>query len=501
MGSPASNTAEIKRLRIGLNVAAQTVIVSIIVVMINYIGFNRYARWDISRDSKYALSELTKRFLKTLKKEVKIYVFFSPSSRGEGAELYADVQNLLKEYEAAGRRKIQVEMIDPYRNLTRARDLQLKYNYGSDENLVILDYQGRHKILHVADMAEFGAPGMFGDRPFIKAFGGEQVITSALIQLAEDTRTKIGYLTGHGEAELSRSGEPLRFVDYIQRQNVRVDPLVLANLEKIPGDYAAVILIGPQYDFSDRDLTLLRNYWKDQGRLMIALDPKIKTPKLDKFLGEYGIRADEDLIVTQFRTGIEEQSVTLDVYAQFLPEAGFLRPLSQATGFFPGGTRSLALDDAKKAQSGLTAMKMLTPAVTNYWGDKGDVLNTQNMPAYSEGVDLPPPLYFGIALERGSIKDTRVQLRASSRMVVVGNADFVRDEALKQSAPDVDFVLLCINWLADRTQLLGIAPKMPGTFMLNLSEIQMNQIVLLTVGGMPLLTALVGCVIWVARRR
>jgi hypothetical protein len=235
--------------------------------------------------------------------------------------------------------------------------------------------------------------------------------------------------------------------------------------------------------------------------LLIALDPKVNTPKLDQFLSEFGVRVERDLIVTQFKTGIEEQSVTLDVYAQFLPETGFLRPLSQATGFFPGGTRSMAIDDAQATQRGLTATKMLTPAVANYWGAKGDVLNSENMPAYEQGVDLPPPLYFGVALEKGSIKDTRVQLRSSSRMIIIGNADFLRDESLRQSAPNVDFILLSINWLADRDQLLAISPKAPGIFMLNLSEAQMNQIVLLTVAGVPLLVALLGCVVWIARRR
>jgi len=501
MEPPASQPADIKRLRIGLNVIAQIAIVTAIVLMINYIGFNRYARWDISRYNKYALSELTKRFLKSLKKEVKIYVFFSPGSRTAGAELYGDVQNLLKEYEAAGRRKIQVEMVDPYRNLTRARELQVKYNFGSEENLAVLDYQGRTKILRVADMAEYDPPGMFGDRPQVKAFSGEQLITSALIQLVENTGTRIGYVTGQGEPDLRNSERPVRFTDFVQRQNIKLESLVFANLEKIPTDYAAVILVGPKYDLGDRDLALLRTYWNEQGRLLIALDPKVNTPKLDQFLSEFGVRADQDLIVTQFKTGIEEQSVTLDVYAQFLPETGFLRPLSQATGFFPGGTRSLAIDDSKAAKSGLTGTKMLTPAVANYWGDRADVLNSQNMPAYEQGVDLPPPLYFGIALEKGSIRDTRVQLRSSSRMIIIGNADFLRDEALRQSAPNVDFILLSINWLADRDQLLGIAPKAPGIFMLNLSEAQMNQIVLLTVAGVPLLMALLGCLVWIVRRR
>src|SRR6202040_848109 len=55
--------AGIQRLRIGANVVLQTIIVAAIVLMINYVGFNRYQRWDLSRFNKYALSELTKKLL------------------------------------------------------------------------------------------------------------------------------------------------------------------------------------------------------------------------------------------------------------------------------------------------------------------------------------------------------------------------------------------------------------------------------------------------------
>ena len=231
------------------------------------------------------------------------------------------------------------------------------------------------------------------------------------------------------------------------------------------------------------------------------LDPKVKTPKLDQFISEFGVWPEPDLIVTQFKTGIEEQSVTLDVYAQFLPETSFLRALSQATGFFPGGTCSLSIDEPKIAQRGLTLTKALTPAAPDYWGDKDEVLDSQKTPTYAQGIDLPPPLYFGIALEKGDIKDARVQLHSSSRMIILGNADFLRNESLNESPPDVDFILMSINWLADREQLMAISPKATRTFTLNLSDAQMSEIVLLTVAGIPMLIALLGLGVWSLRRR
>jgi hypothetical protein len=350
-------------------------------------------------------------------------------------------------------------------------------------------------------MAEYDPPGMFNEAPQVRAFRGEQIITSALIELTEEKESKIGFVVGHGEPGL-KDGSPLtRFKEYVERQNLKLEPLILTNLERIPTDYAAVVLAGPKYDLGDRDLSLLQNYWNEQGRLLILLDPKTKTPKLDQFLVEFGIRPDHDIIVTQFKTGIEEQSVTLDVYAQFLPETGFLRSLSQATGFFPGGTRSMSIDESKTAQEGLSVTKAVTPAVPDYWGDKDEVFNSQSTPTYVQGVDLPPPLYFGVALERGSIKDARVQVRSSSRMIVLGNADFLRNESLSESAPDIDFVMMSINWLADREQLVAIAPKVPRAFTLNLSDAQMNEIVLLTVAGIPMLVALLGAGVWALRRR
>ena len=501
MANPPSKPAGIKRLRIGANVVLQTIIIALIILMINYLGFNRYQRWDLSRSNKYALSELTKKFLKSLKKEVKVYVFFSPTSQSAGSELYYDLQNLLKEYEFAGKRKVQIETIDPYRNLTRTRELQVKYNFGADENLVILDDENRKKILRVADMAEYDPPGMFSETPRVRTFRGEQIITSALIELTEDKQTKIGFITGHGEPSLENGSSLARFKENVERQNIKLEPLILTNLERVPTDYATVIVIGPKYDLADRDLSLLRNYWNEQGRILILLDPKVKTPRLDQFLTEFGIRADPDLIVTQFKTGIEEQSVTLDVYGQFLPETSFLRALSQSTGYFPGGTCSLSIDESKIAQEGLTMTRALTPAASDYWGDKDEVLYSQKTPTYAQGIDLPPPLYFGIALEKGAIKDARVQLHSSSRMLVLGNADFLRNESLSESPPDLDFILMSINWLADREQLLAIAPKAARTFTLNLSDGQMNEIVLFTVGGIPMLIALLGLGVWSLRRR
>ncbi|HZC36157.1 MAG TPA: GldG family protein [Chthoniobacterales bacterium] len=492
------------RVRTAVNVAVQIALTALIVLMLNYLSFNRFGRRDLSRNSKYALSGLTRKFLGSLKKEVKIYVFFSSTAtKSPGAELYNDVENLLKEYVYAGKRHVRVETVDPYRDITRARELQEKFRFGSNDNIIILDCDGRQKTIRAVDLADYGSSEMFDDNqnPEIRSFKGEQVLTSALIELIQSKAPKLGMIVGHKELGLDQNGSLNRFRDLLEGGHLQLQEISLNSLDKIPSDYAAVILAGPEYDLSAQEIALLRRYWNEDGRLFVLLNGRAKTPTLDAFLNELGLHPDDDLIVTQVKTGIQEESITLDVYAQILGNASFLKSLHQVPGYFPGGTRSIAIDEQRLKQLGIRASKMLIPTMGTYWGEKDDFLHSNANPTFHQGTDLSPPLLVGWALEKGSIEDQRVQVRSSSRLIVIGNVDFIRDESLTRAAPDIDFLLLCVNWLTDREQLLAIAPKAPHPYMLDLTPIQSERILFLTVIGIPLLVAILGTAIWAVRRQ
>src|SRR6266478_8330368 len=101
---------KIGRIRIGFNVLVQIVLILFVVAMVNSFAFKHYARWDFSRDQKYALSDKTKRFLDTLKHKMRVTLLFV-----EKDPIYSDVRNLLTEYQYAGGGEIDVEMVDPER--------------------------------------------------------------------------------------------------------------------------------------------------------------------------------------------------------------------------------------------------------------------------------------------------------------------------------------------------------------------------------------------------
>src|SRR6201987_1514455 len=215
--------AKIGRIRIGLNVLVQIVLILFLAAMVNSFAFKHYKRWDFSRDQKYALSDKTKRFLNTLKNKMRITVFFAPNT-----PITADVQNLLTEYQYAGKGKIDIEQIDPERNLSRAKELFDKYKVVTDESLLLLDYEGRNKTVKASEMADVEQSGMaFGESPRVAAFKGEQAITSAMIDLVEGKKNVVGYLIGHKEPPIAdappggASNSPVSILKtFIENENI-----------------------------------------------------------------------------------------------------------------------------------------------------------------------------------------------------------------------------------------------------------------------------------------
>ena len=494
--APAPKVFRIKRFQIGLNVLLQILILLAILGMINYLAFNHYKRWDFSRDQKYALSDQTVRIVKSLDKPVKFIVFFSPDPRTPGGEIYADVTNLLKEYQYASKKKVEVETVDPYRDLSRARDLATKYKFGN-ENVVVIDYQGRSKLVNATDMIEYDESGAaMGQPPRLLAFKGEQAITSALLEVSENKQNKVYFLGGKGGPDLAKEGELTGIKTYLDRQNIKSDTLSLMSVDKVPDDTGALLLIGARYDLTDRELKLLRDFWEKKGRIFIALDPAAQTPKLAAFLTELGVQPQDDRILRTvalgFATGIMRQ-----VVGNFSETDPVTKRLKGVETLFQGDTQSLTLNSAAQPTANVRTASLIT-AAQGYWGETKYQGVKETGAFFDPKEDHSSPLTIAASVEKGALADKRVQVD-SSRMIVVGNYTFLTDQALSQA--NVDFALAGLNWMLNREELIGIAPKENKQFTLNLTDEQIRNITVLSMFCIPGIAALMGIATWVQRRR
>ena len=484
----------IGRFRIGFNVLVQLVLVLFLVALVNSFAFKHYARWDLSRDQKYALSDKTKRFLDTLKGKMRITVFFSPST-----PITADVQSLLTEYQYAGKGKIDVEHIDPDRNLSRAKELFDKYKVVTDESLLVLDYDGRNKTVKASEMADVDQSGMaFGEGPRVAAFKGEQAITSAMMDLVEGKKKILGYVTGHKEPSLSEGTSPISVLKtFIENENIKFQELNLLDLDVIPADVKAVMIVGPQYDFSDREMKLLGDFWDKQGRILLLLDPAAKTPRLRGFANELGVKMNDDRLMAFLRTGIQELALTRDVQARFLGDSPITKRLADARALFLGGTSSITVGPDRVRAANIR-VEQLIQAEKGYFAEK-DYNTDDQVKLQADAKQSNASLTIGAAVEKGGSADQRVQVN-SSRLVVVSNASFVQDNAITQDQQGLDFISGSVNWLLSREQLIGIAPKVPKPLTFSLNEEALRRLRWFILVFIPLVPALIGTMVWWQRR-
>ena len=491
MAAPQESSRRRAGIRFG--VAFQIVLACVLLGAVNYAGFHYYLRSDLSPAQKYRLGEQTIGLLGQLPAAVTVYVFFSPTTAAPGFEIYGDVMNLLKEYQFTAGDKFTVEYIDPMRNLGLARELQARFEFGQEENLVVVESGGKTKQISAVDMAEYDfIPQLSGDPQRVVAFKGEQALTSALIELGEETQRTVYFLQGQGEPRVGGGSTLSLLQEYIARQGVRVAPLNLGVTGGVPEDAAGILIVGPRYDLPPASAQLLGDYWTRDGRIMVLLDPAAETPLLREFLASAGITPLDDRVLRTVELGFVT-AIVRDVVGTFSAVSRVTRRLYGAEAMLPGATCSLELN----AKTEGTLVEPLITAGEPFWGEKDHVTDESKGVAFDAGADTAAPLIVAAMAERGGVADEKVDV-GSARLVVVGNSEFVSDGVVTE--PNLDFGLNALNWMLDRGHLTGIAPKTVRAFSLNLTDLETGRIALYTLVLIPAAAALAGIIVWWRRR-
>jgi hypothetical protein len=507
------------RFRVTLQIVAALIVAGSIVGW----SLTHYRRYDFSRSHKYELSSQSKEMMWFLKAPAHVIVYFSPSSMATGSELYGEVMALLREFQfyAHHYRDLSVERIDPLRNPARAHELQARYKFSGAENVIIVEYNGRSTIIPAPEMGEYDtAPTQYGDRPRLIAFRGEQILTSALIALIEpESNRKVYFLQGHGEGlpgvpPLQLAGQNLK------RQNISVAPLNLADTPSIPKDAALIVIDGAHFDPAPSEIAALEDYWKAGGHLMVLLDPTGDTPALDAFLANSAnIIPRNDRVLRLVNLG-GAMGILRDVTGEFFAGSEITSRLVGLNILMTGNTRSLAINDQRDSLLTETTSSTNSVATNKPVTDAGKgtaVGNTRPLiravhgfrgcsnyaNADGKGITFDPvkdnffPVIIAAMTDLGGVHDDRLALGAS-RMVVVGNCEFLKDKFL--AGTGLDFFSSAVNTLIDRTRLTGTTPKTKEFFTLNLDDQQLRFLALWTMLVIPFAAAILGIfVLW--RRR
>ncbi|MFI0348787.1 MAG: Gldg family protein, partial [Chthoniobacterales bacterium] len=333
------------RLHVVVRIVLQIFSALCLLLAMNYVAFHYYRKVDCSRSHRFSLSDQGSVLFAGIRQPAHIIIYFSPTSLIEGTELYGDVEALMNEYQIKAREHLVVEYLDPIRELGRAREVQGKYKFNPNENVIVIDYLDHSTVIPMRELGEYDVTGtVSGGSPQLIAFRGEQVINAALISLSGVPLKKIYFLQGHGEFIPGES--PLEIIGrYLKYQNIIPTDLNLANRMEVPNDAALLVIDGARVDFSETEIEVLKNYWKQSGRFFVLLDPTADTPRFCQMLTEIGITPRADRVIRTL-PGKNPSTIVRDVVGDFVPGSELTKQFLRLNILFLGTTQSLVLKNS-----------------------------------------------------------------------------------------------------------------------------------------------------------
>ena len=480
-----------KRFLTNLNSIAAVVLAFVLVQMIGFVGARNPVRINLSGRTYYELSEKTLSLLDELDQDVRITVFFQ-----EEHKLYLDIENLLEEYQYYSR-NIQVEWVDPARDLARTEKLANQYGL-TEAQVVVFDTGDRSKVVKQGDLADLVQEKGQKDAT-LSAFKGEQAFSSAIYGLMQGETPTVYFLVGHGEKRISEF-DPMsgysKIGTVVLRDNLEVKELMLSGEKQIPEDAAALVIAGPEKMMSSVEVEMVEDYLNRSGRVLVMLDA-LKETGMEPMLSRWGVALRDDIVVDPENTlrgsdvhirryNTHPISMEMDSIVQFILPRSVMQVVGEENSVSEDRPTVVPLFFTSDKSWSETQVKESTAKYDENTGDR-------------RGNDPDRPISLGVAVERGASQTMLdVQIRPS-RMVVLGDSDFVSNGSMVGG--NEDLFMSALNWLLDREELMAIAPKPIEEVKLSLSRKQLRRLFWINVTGIPAVAMLIGLMVWARRRK
>lgn len=275
--------------RSGVYAAALAAVVLVLVILVNLVVRaipTRYTEFDLSESGLFTLSESSKTVAKNIDTDVTIYYL---AETGDEDVL---ITKLLNNY-AAQNAHIRWEGKDPALYPTFAAQ------YGAQNSAngsLILTCGEKSTVLDASELYTEDYSNYYLNGSSSVTFDGESKLTAALYRLTSGEERHAYYTTNHGEQALT---DTLKAA--LENQNLAVSALDLLSGD-IPDDCDLLIINVPAQDLSSAgalldEMSALRSYLEQGGKLLVTTDSYNKTPNLDALLAEFGLSRTEGLVV------------------------------------------------------------------------------------------------------------------------------------------------------------------------------------------------------------
>jgi ABC-type uncharacterized transport system involved in gliding motility auxiliary subunit len=426
-----------RRGKYGINVAVMTGAFFIILLIVNFFMYTNPNRIDVTATRVFSLSPQTMKVLDNIDDPVTATVFFVQNSASNNEK--TKVADILNEFSRRSD-KFSYRFVDPEINRSEA----LKYNVNVYPSVVFSSESGVFQNITIFNEQEF--------------------VTGILISTGIKQKT-VYYLTGHGEASLTRdplvqqvSDDGLDYaIEGMQRDNYLTIPLNLKQYESIPDDASLLIIAGPDQNLDQTEYNILVDYAKSGGRLLILLDPNPPS-HFNDLLSMYGLAVSRQNVADAI-SNVAGQSLTpmlQKTNAQFAtseinPSVNIVDDI--AVAFFPD---TGVIDAANEEEFNLRAQLNYYPFARTTpvsW-----LVEPDDDPLYTEE-KITGQFTIGGVIEATGRYDDFGTTQSLAKFIVFSDSDFATNKYF-YSNDNGDLFLNSVNWLADDFELISIRPKL-----------------------------------------
>ena len=472
-------------------IAVFTVGVIGILVVIAYFSTRYTIRVDLSEGKLYSLSDQTVTMLQRLDNPVEI-TFFHDSGMRETIERY--------ELIAAQTDKVTVEFFDPMVNPAQAR-------------LRGVQFPGTALIRS-------------GDRE-MQVHGPEETdIANAILRVSLGVQQTACFLDGHGEADPysmeshdhlegaagHSHGAGTKMVIHethgmakarhgLEAMNYVVEKTGLMRSNKSLSHCAVLVIAGPKTQLLPQEIASVRNYLDAGGNALFMLDPFVKTG-LEPIISDYGIVIDDNIVLDELsHFWADPSSPAVTQYNRHQITRGL--PLT----FYPG-VRSLS--PTSQRVPGTSVVALINTSRKSFGESNPDEIR------FDEGSDMQGPLTLMVASalrpervteeaailagqNESDLPSPAIEGKVRSRIVVIGDSDFATNSFF-HILGNGNLFLNAVNYLAEQENLIGVEPRTYDPPRVNLTNVQMKGVFLLSVVLIPALLAIIGFAVWWRQR-
>jgi ABC-type uncharacterized transport system involved in gliding motility auxiliary subunit len=321
----------------------------------------------------------------------------------------------------------------------------------------------------------------------------EQTISSALQRLSRSGERKLVFLKGHGERDPSDT-ENTSFSQLAARLKTKGINIATVNLleNPIPEDTTALVIAAPNNPVLRGEVENLKEYIKNGGNLWWLMDPG-DMQGLERLANDLGITFLNGVIVdnnTNLRQTLRIQHPAMIPVLDYFPHA-ITKSISYNT-LFPI-SRGVQTTDSTQWDSSVIAQSL-----DRSWSEAQEL--GEEIVFDSTSGDVAGPLPIVVALERILTSESATPDKASQRIVVTGDSDFLANSYIGMGA-NLTLGINIANWLTGDDDLIAVEIKnAPDT------KLQLDDLEILFIGAgfflvLPACLIFTGFFIWFKRRK